>query len=328
MSDQTLSSSAPVSNEASSATTVQSVSNTSENRQVNTESLSMSQDDVSRFWMPQAWPDQIIYNEYVWDQVNKNPEEAIQWMTYEQSVEYLNANKNPDTKQIDISTPDTFINNEKEKNMSELNQKIAELEALLSKGANQEPPVDTQSTDTIIEDKEEWNKPDENKENDPLKDYVVLPYSEDEIKEAIQFKQMYWDDLNQIISEKKKIIDYAMKQQEIDILKDQIRDLNQQKINLEHNSMQINDPLEMSIVNSMKSYKEDKSENSQYAVLTALNNALIRSTGWAINITNIVDDYFAKQLWVRWGLEYQPRVTWSFHQTLDVDDISKYWLKL
>ena len=92
--------------------------------------------------------------------------------------------------------------------------------------------------------------------NDSDDGYVTLNYTVDEVEDAIKFKRMYENDITSVNEQKKKIIDYGMLQQENGILAEKVRDLAQENINLKHNTVALQDPLELSIVNSIRSFQE------------------------------------------------------------------------
>lgn len=290
-------------------------------------------------WQATRWTQEISYDDimkygtdWIWKEPIYNPianptsevwkEQQIDWMTYEQSLEHLKKTQEKEIVKWEFGTADDLIKNEASKKYEEFMNELNDLEKLIqdqNKSKEQqtisEPSSNIQSEikqEEVKEDNDDW--------------YVTLNYTVDEVEDAIKFKRMYENDITSVNEQKKKIIDYWMLQQENGILAEKVRDLAQENINLKHNTVALQDPLELSIVNSIRSFQESWSDNDQYAALKSASNLLHKITNGQINIDSTIGDYFASKLWVKQSGNYQPQVgkiPWI--KELSWEDISKYW---
>lgn len=294
--------------------------NTVENADLNAQPL--SQADIAQFGVNGVeW--KTIVNQQSFNGESSNPEEnKIANMDYENAIKHLQNTQKWETDQIKIWSPNDLVDSLVKDEKSKLVNELEELSQYFDKPS-------TDQKETITEEKP--NTPDTKvNEDDPMNDYVVMPYSEEEIQDAMNFYAIYKKETDAIIWAKKKLMDYELKEQEISLLKEQIKETNQEVIALRHNTVQVNDPLEMSIVNSMKSFKESKNENSQYALLSALNNAIIKTTDWAVNFSKAIDNYFTQNLWGRVENTHTPNVhnKIQLEKQITSEDISMYGIKL
>lgn len=274
-------------------------------------------------------------------------EQQIDWMGYEESLKHLESQQETEIPKIEFGTTKDFVDAEVSKRYKSLLSEVDELSNMIESQASKkvvQENIDTANTDTVnteINKEDDSNVVKDKNENSDNNDnnndwYITLDYTVDEVEDAIKFKKMYENDIQNIYQEKKKIIDYAWLQQENGILAEKLRDLTNENINLKHNTVALQDPIEMSIVNSMRSYQQSWSDNDQYAALKAASNILLKFTNGEVNIESEIGDYFAKKLWVKWnwwkwsnslGWGNQPYV-WhkSVFNEISNEDINKYWL--